>query len=170
MIDQNSGSVPRLVGVGRGHSSFIVAIQFSEDSEYIMSNDGAHEILCYKVDAARSPRGIHLEPRLKLLRDCKWFGWHLLFGYPVSGIWPRNSDSSDINCVDLSPNKNLVATAGDNGKVALFKFPAVLGAQPEGEYPGVATHVLGLCWASDSTLIASGGSGIFVWKLKESKN
>jgi hypothetical protein len=36
------------------------------------------------------------------MRDVDWFTWSLRVGFDVMGIWPDDSDGSDVNSVDRS--------------------------------------------------------------------
>ena len=154
------------VGCGQGHSSFIVSIQISESSCLLQSNDGSHEILSW--DFSGEGRRVRLEPHLKKLRDQEWDTWRCLFGYQVAGIWPSGSDPTDVNAVLQSPDKSLLATAGDDGSVRLFKFPATEGSTPLFTCRGHESHVMDLSWVSDSCLLSAGGldSVILQWRIR----
>ena len=41
------------------------------------------------------------------------------------GIWPDGADGTDVNSVDRSHNKRLLATGDDFGNVNLYRYPCV---------------------------------------------
>lgn len=58
--------------------------------------------------------------------------WHTRTGVlnpNIFGIWPPNSDVTDINAVDVHPQVQLVATADDFGFVKLFRYPCKVSYQ-----------------------------------------
>jgi hypothetical protein len=40
-----------------------------------------------------------------------WASWTLPLGWPVAGIWPPDSDGTDVNAVDRAPRGDTLATA-----------------------------------------------------------
>jgi hypothetical protein len=50
-------------------------------------------------------------------RDTAWATFSSTLGFPVMGIWPPDSDGTDINSLDRSPQGDLLLTADDSGKV-----------------------------------------------------
>lgn len=50
-------------------------------------------------------------------QDTQWASWTCVLGFPVMGIWPKDSDGTDINACDRSPSCKHLATADDSGKV-----------------------------------------------------
>ena len=61
-------------------------------------------------------------------RDTRWLSWTLSLGWPVAGIWPPNSDGTDVNAVDRAPKGGTFATGDDFGGVKLFRWPAPVTA------------------------------------------
>jgi hypothetical protein len=74
------------------------------------------------------------------LRDETWSSWTCVLGWPVQGIWPKESKGTDINYVDRSNLKHpegflfliiiiyrysLLAKGDDFGKVSIHKFPCI---------------------------------------------
>lgn len=64
------------------------------------------------------------------MRDEEWFTWTCTLGWPVTGIWPKEADGTDINYVDRSKKMHpdgyyVLATADDFSKVNLFRYPAL---------------------------------------------
>lgn len=50
-------------------------------------------------------------------KDTQWATWTCVLGFPVMGIWPNDSDGTDINACDRSPCSKYLVTADDYGKV-----------------------------------------------------
>ena len=59
------------------------------------------------------------------MKDVDWATWTCTLGWPVQGIWPAFADGTDINSVDRSRNRKVIATADDFGKVKLYRNPCV---------------------------------------------
>lgn len=151
----------------KGHSSYITHIDFSANSKYLQTNCGAYELLFWDV---RNGKQI---TSASSLRDQDWETWTCTLGWPVQGIWPPEADGTDVNSVDRSPNKSLLATADDFGKVKLFRYPA---CQQKGcEYRtsnGHSSHVTNVRFLHDGqTIISTGGNDrcIFHWNVKSAK-
>ena len=48
-----------------------------------------------------------------MLKDKTWASWTCTIGWPVQGIWPANSDGTDVNACDRSPDGTVLATGDD---------------------------------------------------------
>ena len=46
------------------------------------------------------------------MKDVDWYTWTCKIGFPVQGIYP-GVDGTDVNTVDRSKNKQLLATGDD---------------------------------------------------------
>lgn len=135
----------RRVGICRGHTSYITHIDWSDTGEFLQSNSGDYELLYWQAPesetfrkshiVAGSPRGKSLQRRWEQYRDmsdmadCQWKSWTCALGFPVMGIWPPYSDGTDVNMVDRTKNRQLVATAEDTKMVGLMRFPCLKGAE-----------------------------------------
>jgi len=53
----------------------------------------------------------------------RWASWSGVLGTEVSGIWPKYSDSTEINAVDANHAAALLVTGDDLGLVKLYRFP-----------------------------------------------
>lgn len=58
------------------------------------------------------------------LRDVEWATNSCTISFETIGIWPEGADGTDVNVVNRSPDKTLMATGDDFGKVKLFTYPA----------------------------------------------
>eukprot|EP00736_Rhodelphis_marinus_P002340 Rmarinus@m.17215 len=144
----------------KGHSSFITHIDWSADSTRLMSNCGSYEILHW------------LAPRGKLVsenqRDADWATWTCVLGFPVMGIWPDDSDGTDVNAVARSNSGNYLVTADDFGKVKLFNYPVVVERAPHRTYKGHSSHVMNVIFNKRDTLVISVGGrdrAVFQWRV-----
>ena len=54
--------------------------------------------------------------------DIEWSTWTSVLGENCAGIWPPHSDITDVNSVDLSKDKKILATGDDFGFDIMFEF------------------------------------------------
>jgi microtubule-associated protein-like 6 len=94
LLDADEGW--RQFAVLQGHSSYVTHVDWSADGRYLQTTDGANELLYWDADGRRMPTATDF-------RDTDWASWTCPFGWPVAGIWPPNSDGTDINALDRSP-------------------------------------------------------------------
>ncbi|CAK9107654.1 Echinoderm microtubule-associated protein-like 6 (EMAP-6) (Echinoderm microtubule-associated protein-like 5-like) [Durusdinium trenchii] len=102
-----------------GHNSFVLHIDFSEDSEYIRSNCGGFDLLYHKnEDGAmiNSP---------SILKDVKWATTTCCLTWSVQGMWPEVTDRTAYNACDAVDDAELLAAADDQGNLCLFNYPAI---------------------------------------------
>eukprot|EP00735_Rhodelphis_limneticus_P013833 TRINITY_DN778_c0_g1::TRINITY_DN778_c0_g1_i1::g.18392::m.18392 TRINITY_DN778_c0_g1::TRINITY_DN778_c0_g1_i1::g.18392 ORF type:complete len:868 (+),score=361.39,sp/Q05BC3/EMAL1_MOUSE/34.07/6e-133,WD40/PF00400.27/0.14,WD40/PF00400.27/0.00013,WD40/PF00400.27/3.4,WD40/PF00400.27/1.3,WD40/PF00400.27/0.0074,WD40/PF00400.27/1.2e+03,WD40/PF00400.27/0.56,WD40/PF00400.27/0.00013,WD40/PF00400.27/0.003,WD40/PF00400.27/9.9e-06,HELP/PF03451.9/3.3e-16,HELP/PF03451.9/3.9e+03,Cytochrom_D1/PF02239.11/1.9e+02,Cytoc len=151
----------------KGHTSFITHVDWSADGRFLQSNSGDYEILYWDAKTGKQVTDGSLG-----FRDMEWASFTCILGWPVNGIWPPDSDGTDINAVDHTPNKKLVATAGDDGTVRLFKSPAHEPGRnkmaPAHEGTGHSSHVTSVRFLpSSSHVISTGGNdcSVFQWKV-----
>ncbi|ERE90941.1 echinoderm microtubule-associated protein-like 6 isoform 1 [Cricetulus griseus] len=99
--------------------SFITHIDWSLDSKYLQTNDGAGERLFYKM-----PSGKPLTSKEEI-KGIPWASWTCVKGPEVTGIWPKYTEVIDINSVDANYNSSVLVSGDDFGLVKLFKFPCL---------------------------------------------
>lgn len=89
----------------------------------------------------------------------KWSTLSCKFSWQAQGIWPHlYADGSDINAVQRSHNRKLLATGDDFSKIKLFKYPACALKQTFNIYKGHSSHITGVRWSyKDDYLISIGG-------------
>ncbi|KAL1499370.1 hypothetical protein AB1Y20_011577 [Prymnesium parvum] len=172
---------PRLVPlfVCRGHTASVLHLDWSADSRLLMSDCAAHEILCWAVPrqqpiAAAKPATCRvLKPATqaaRLLADSSWASWTCVLGFPVMGIWPDDSDGTDVNAVHRSAGGGLVLTADDFGEVKLFNSPCVVEDAPFHVGTGHSSHVSCVRFLEGDFAAVSAGSkdrAVIVWQLEK---
>jgi len=117
----------------KGHSSFISCLDWSLDGEVIRSNCGAYELLFFNTKTTT-----RLTPSDTTSKE--WHTETCKFGWNVEGIYPSGTDGTHINGVDMTKNKDLIATGDDYGLLNFYRNPA----RPEHlarSYRGHSEHV-----------------------------
>jgi hypothetical protein len=162
----------RRIGICRGHTSYITHIDWSQTGEFLQSNSGDYELLYWQSPESEIFRTNHIVPgsprKLKHQRrwdqyrdmsdmaDCQWYSWTSTLGFPVMGIWPPYSDGTDVNMVDRSKNRKLVATGEDTFKISLMRFPCLKGTAKK-QFHGHMSHVMNVRWNNDDKYLFSAG-------------
>ncbi|XP_055735671.1 echinoderm microtubule-associated protein-like 2 isoform X3 [Salvelinus fontinalis] len=148
------------VGKCTGHSSFVTHLDWSVDSQYIVTNSGDYEILFWEASS-----GKHVTS-MDLVRNVEWATSTCVLGFSVFGVWPDGADGTDINAVCKSHDSSLLASADDFGKVHLFSNPCSQPRAPSHTYSGHSSHVTNVAFLhDDSHLISTGGkdTSILQW-------
>lgn len=132
-------------GILRGHSSFIRAIDWAEDSSALQSCCGAHELLYWRLYSPEGKLRPAQEKTSSSMKDVRFHTFSCIFGWPVRGIWPEDSDGTDVNACARSHvssrDEGLLATGDDFGKVKLFRWPCIVPRAQHRPYGGHSSHV-----------------------------
>ncbi|XP_026006842.1 echinoderm microtubule-associated protein-like 1 isoform X8 [Astatotilapia calliptera] len=150
------------VGKCSGHSSFITHLDWSVDSQYLVSNSGDYEILYWIPSVCKQVVSV------ETTRDIEWATHTCTLGFQVFGLWPDGSDGTDINAVCRSNDKSLLVTGDDFGKVHLFSYPCSQFRAPSHVYGGHSSHVTNVTFLyDDSYLVSTGGKDMSVmqWRI-----
>uniref|UniRef100_A0A4W6CYB3 EMAP like 2 n=1 Tax=Lates calcarifer TaxID=8187 RepID=A0A4W6CYB3_LATCA len=154
------------VGKCTGHSSFVTHLDWSTDSQYLVTNSGDYEILfCGDILTWEASSGKHVT-NMDTVRNLEWATHTCTLAFNTFGIWPDGADGTDINAVCRSHDGSLLASADDFGKVHLFSFPCSQPRAPSHEYGGHSSHVTNVAFLhDDSHLISTGGkdTSILQW-------
>ena len=140
-------------GVCKGHSSFITHLGWSADATTLFTNSGDYELLYWTAPEGR---------QIKTGSDCRdvaWAGYTGVLGFPVTGVWYKGSDGTDVNSADVQDKAHggVVATGDDRGIVSLFKSPALGGKARV--YGGHSSHVATVRFTRDAAALFSAGGG-----------
>ncbi|XP_036606494.1 echinoderm microtubule-associated protein-like 1 isoform X7 [Trichosurus vulpecula] len=150
------------IGRCSGHSSFITHLDWSVNSQYLVSNSGDYEILYWVPSACKQVVSV------ETTRDIEWVTYTCTLGFHVFGVWPEGSDGTDINAVCRSHKRKLLSTGDDFGKVHLFSYPCSQFRAPSHVYGGHSSHVTNVDFLyEDSHLISTGGkdTSIMQWRV-----
>uniref|UniRef100_A0A1A8JBX5 Echinoderm microtubule associated protein like 1 n=1 Tax=Nothobranchius kuhntae TaxID=321403 RepID=A0A1A8JBX5_NOTKU len=150
------------VGKCSGHSSFITHVDWSVDSQYLVSNSGDYEILYWIPSVCKQVVSV------ETTRDIDWATYTCTLGFHVFGLWPDGSDGTDVNAACRSSGRNLLATGDDFGKVHLFSYPCAQFRAPSHVYSGHSSHVTNVSFLfDDSFLVSTGGKDMSVmqWRV-----
>eukprot|EP01052_Picozoa_sp_SAG31_P006584 SAG31_NODE_303_length_18065_cov_5.733107_26_plen_119_part_00 len=100
-------------------------------------------------------------------RDESWASWTVPFGWPVIGIWAPDSDGTDVNAVDVSASRKVIATGDDFGMVKLFGYPAASKGAKFFAAQGHSSHVANVRFSPDDRFVLSVGghdATTIVWR------
>ncbi|KAM8915144.1 echinoderm microtubule-associated protein-like 1 isoform 2-T2 [Spinachia spinachia] len=150
------------VGKCSGHSSFITHLDWSVDSQYLVSNSGDYEILYWIPSVCKQVVSV------ESTRDIEWATHTCTLGFQVFGLWPDGSDGTDVNAACRSGDKSLLVTGDDFGKVHLFSYPCSQFRAPSHVYGGHSSHVTNVTFLhGDGCLVSTGGKDMSVmqWRI-----
>nr|XP_029136295.1 echinoderm microtubule-associated protein-like 1 isoform X2 [Labrus bergylta] len=150
------------VGKCSGHSSFITHLDWSVDSQYLVSNSGDYEILYWIPSVCKQVVSV------ETTRDIEWATYTCTLSFHVFGLWPDGSDGTDINAACRSNDKSLLVTGDDFGKVHLFSHPCSQFRAPSHVYGAHSSHVTNVNFLyDDSYLVSTGGKDMSVmqWRI-----
>lgn len=135
-----------------GHSSFITGLDWSQDSNWMRSTCGAHELLFFSpAESKREPSGA------SGTQETMWQDHTVKIGWQVEGILPSGCDGTHINSVTLSKNQSLIATGDDYGLVCVYRNPSRAG-NDYSKYRGHSEFVTNVAFAEeDKWLFSCGG-------------
>ena len=135
-----------------GHSSFITALDWSDDNLWMRSTCGAHELLFWHPSKGkRDPRGAS-----GTQQDVTWCDHTAKRGWAVQGITPPGCDGTHINAVTMDKNQALIATGDDYGLVCVYRNPALKG-HDYGKYRGHSEFVTNVQFAKGTDYLFSTG-------------
>ncbi|KAJ8609406.1 hypothetical protein CTAYLR_009089 [Chrysophaeum taylorii] len=144
----------------KGHSSTVMHLDFSEDSKVLQSSCAGYEILYWDLERGRMLTHDNVDS------ETRWHTWTLTLGFPVMGIFKKDSDGTDVNVAHRS--NDLIVTGDDSGYVNLYNAPVVCRHAAHIQYSGHSSHCVGARFLKDSRrIVTTGGrdASVFVWRL-----
>ncbi|XP_014664768.1 PREDICTED: echinoderm microtubule-associated protein-like 2 [Priapulus caudatus] len=150
------------IGRCSGHTSFVLHMDWSTDSQFLQSNSGDYEVLFWSAAVCRQIT----QP--SSMRDVEWSTQTCTLGFNVSGIWPEGSDGTDVNSCGRGNQGKVLATGDDFGKVKLYPYPCNRPKSGCHAYGGHSSHVTNVHFLYDDTrLVSTGGKdmSIMQWQI-----
>ena len=158
------------------HSSAVLNFDFNGNGTSFQSNCQAGELLygTFINDKVEQETSATKMAQYNGVREVDgdphfWASQTCTLGWPVQGIWPPGSDTSDINACDRSHKQDLLATVDDYGLVKVFRYPPVDDASKHLQFSGHSSHVTNVRWTLGENLITTGGNDkcVFVWRCEK---
>lgn len=125
-----------LLGTCEGHTSYILALDWSQDGSKLRTNSGDYELLFWDMPACTQDKD-----GMSNTKGTEWASSSVKIAWHVRGIFPRGVDGTHVNGVDASPDGSVLATGDDYGLVCLWNNPCRPGAKPRC-YRGHSEHVV----------------------------
>lgn len=144
-----------------GHSSYITALDWSEDSKWIRTNCGAYELLFW--DASNGSQNTNGRSELK---DTAWATLTCPLTWETEGSFPKGVDGTHVNRCARDPTGKYIATGDDWCMLNIFNNPCRPGARPR-SYKGHSEFVTNVMFKGNK-IITTGGydNTIIIWAQK----
>ena len=154
-----------LKGTCTKHNASVTCIDWSMDSSMIRSVCNAYELLFFDSEGNQDQSGA------SNTTGTDWASQHCKFGWLVDGIFPKGTDGTHINGVDMNENQTLICAGDDFGLVQLFRNPCRKGSMPR-SYRAHSEHLVRTKFGRGSLanyIFSVGGydQTMLQWKLNE---
>jgi microtubule-associated protein-like 6 len=135
------------------HQNFIRALDFSKESDWLMSNCAGMELMFFEADS-----GIFI-PAASRLRDVQWETQNCAMAWAVQGIWPPQKDATECTAAECNLfriGEGPVVVSGDNyGRIQLYRYPCTNSFACSKKYHVSSNEVTRLRFAvGDSQLLS----------------
>lgn len=140
-----------LIGRCKGHSSYITALDWSEDGKWIRSNCGAYELLFFEAATCK-----HNPSGRSELKGTNWATTTCPLTWETEGVFPKGVDGTHVNKVGRDPSGAYLVTGDDWCMVNLFNNPCRPGNRPR-SYKGHSEFVTNCMFKDDQYVITTGG-------------
>lgn len=149
------------IGKCTGHSSYITAVDWSEDSKTMRSNCGAYELLFWNEDCSQDPSG------RTNYQNTTWASHTAKMAWTVEGIYPKGADGTYVNSVCATPDGEHILTGDDSRLWRVFNNPARFNHKPKC-YRGHSEFVQGVITSADGSRVYTvGGQDMTMMQWKK---
>jgi len=137
----------------KGHSSYILGLDWSIDGKYLRSNCGAYELLFWEIEKmAQDKNG------MTNTKGVTWETSTCKISYNALGMFPTSEDFTHVNTVCISNNGQYIICGDDWGLVNIYNNPA---PKDSGAFcvslRGHSEHVMRVIFNKDDSYIFSVG-------------
>ena len=143
----DGGSKCMKLGKCAGHSSAVLCLDWSTDSQYLRSNSDNFELiycmskfrvqlfllpfrylLCgvFTLISLKSgnPSTLKQITNAAMCRDVDWASCNCILEYGIAGVWSETVQALSVDCTQTD-SRRVLAVGDDGGKVKLFSYPAM---------------------------------------------
>eukprot|EP00455_Lapot_gusevi_P033657 TRINITY_DN3687_c0_g1_i1.p1 TRINITY_DN3687_c0_g1~~TRINITY_DN3687_c0_g1_i1.p1 ORF type:complete len:923 (+),score=318.78 TRINITY_DN3687_c0_g1_i1:72-2840(+) len=148
------------------HNAAVIQLDWSTDGRYLQSVCLAYELLFHDITPAI--QGSTQHKHASTMKNVDWYSQTCKFGWPVNGIFRPDQSGYEINTVDRSNARDLLAIGDDDGRISLFRFPCNVQGNKCKQLEGHSSHIQRVRFSpSDDCLYSAGGNDkcIFQWRI-----
>ncbi|KAI8805766.1 echinoderm microtubule-associated protein-like 1 [Cladochytrium replicatum] len=153
----------KYIGSCKGHSSYIIQMDFSVDSAFIQKISADYELLFWSIPTCKQITSA------SAMKDVAWETYTCVLGWPVQGIWEKGMDGTDINAADRSPDQTFLVSGDDFNNVRLHVYPASKAGLPCKKFRAHSSHVTETeVTCTNSYVLSTGGIDgcLMQWRVK----
>ncbi|KAK9711895.1 Echinoderm microtubule-associated protein-like 5 [Basidiobolus ranarum] len=152
------------LGTCQGHSSRVMRMDWSNDSQHLQSSSLDSELLFWNIPSCEQ------EKHPSKLSDVEWNTVECPIGWPTLGVQESWMNGRDIYAVSRSPRMNILASGNTRSQIKLYAYPAYQENAPSKTYQGHSSFVTNVGFSCDGEyLISTGGmdGSVMQWKVVE---
>lgn len=109
------------VAEAKGHAGAVTHMDWSEDGEYLQSNDAALRVLFWR----KFRPSFRLQDKPIVLSKHRWQSFTCTLGWPTMGVFQPGREGHGVNSVDRASDKSVMLLADVSGNVALTAYPTL---------------------------------------------
>jgi len=146
------------------HNAPICNLDWSTCGQYIQSVSIAHELLFHTIDTD-DLQASDQNKNPSSLTGVEWLTQSCKFGWPVQGVFGFTPDGTDVNRCAKDADSKYLFTATDWGRVDMFRYPALDGAEAV-KARGHSSHVTNVI-CSGRQVLSTGGNdkAVIQWNI-----
>ena len=107
------------------------------------------------------------------VKDLEWDKKSCIYAWDTIGVWPGDCKETDINCVSVSNDKQLIAVGDNLGRPRIFCYPAYLQKQAYSILEGHVSSVKAITFTPDDQFLITIGENdcsIMIWSYRAGYN
>lgn len=101
----------------RGHTGKVTHLDFSQDSQFLMSNCSGGDLLFWDMNGQQQVP--------KTMRDVLWQTCTCVYSYVTQGLWGPFADGVECSSTCASHARDLVVSCDNYGRVRAYNYPCI---------------------------------------------